>query len=384
MSTMTEHRRARLALAAAVEPASRPHLAAAVRELGAASVVAALLTGRPRLDARVDPDGSVAHRLRQVDPAAVQAATRAAGLSFVVPDDPEWPSGLDDLAEVVRDRRGEVPFGLWTAGPLRLDALATGVAMVGSRAATPYGMSVATDWAAELGESGVLVVSGAAYGIDAAAHRGALAVGSPTVAVLAGGVDQAYPRGNSALIDRIAATGLLVSEAPPGSAVNRGRFLGRNRLIAAITRGVVVVEAGVRSGALSTAGWAVALNRPIGAVPGPVTSAMSLGPHRLVVEGSASLEASPGQVRELMGRYGADLAPVQPVPAGPLDDLPEPLLRVRESMRARTATSVAELVAGTGLPVPAVLRALDELAQRELVVGAGDSWRLRPPRRGGT
>jgi DNA processing protein len=202
--------------------------------------------------------------------------------------------------------------------------------------------------------------------------------------VLAGGVDQAYPRGNSALIDRIAATGLLVSEAPPGSAVNRGRFLGRNRLIAAITRGVVVVEAGVRSGALSTAGWAVALNRPIGAVPGPVTSAMSLGPHRLVVEGSASLVASPGQVRELMGRYGADLAPVQPVPAGPLDDLPEPLLRVRESMRARTATSVAELVAGTGLPVPAVLRALDELAQRELVVGAGDSWRLRPPRRGGT
>ncbi len=372
-STLADDERlARLALCAAVEPA-RPLLAAAVRVVGAVEVTARVRRG----DARLDPDGAVARRLAQVDSPAVMAATERVGARFLVPDDPEWPAGLGDLAGLVRDRRGEVPLGLWVRGSLSARALAAAVAVVGSRAATAYGCSVATEWAAQLAEGGRLVVSGAAYGIDAAAHRGALAVGAPTVAVLAGGVDCPYPRGNSALIERIAAHGLLVSEAAPGSLVNRGRFLSRNRLIAAATRGVLVAEAGLRSGALSTANWALDLLRPVAAVPGPVTSSMSAGPHRMVRDGTAVLVTAPDQVVELVGAYGEVLPQDALPPRRPLDDLPPTLLAVREAMPARGSMSVAELVAATGSPLPVVVRALGALADRGLITGAGDSWALR-------
>ncbi len=373
-----EERAARMALCAAAEP-GRPQLAAAVRLVGAIEVTSRLRRG----DARLDPDGSVARRLAHVDAGEVLEATERACARFLVPDDPEWPAGLADLAGLVRDRRGDVPLGLWVRGTLPLRALGPSLAVVGSRAATSYGTSVATDWAAELAEGGRVVVSGAAYGIDAAAHRGALAVGAPTVAVLAGGVDCPYPRGNSALIDRIASHGLLVSEAAPGSSVNRGRFLSRNRMIAALTRGVLVVEAGQRSGALSTANWALDLLRPVAAVPGPVTSSMSAGPHRMVRDGAAVLVTAPDQVVELVGAYGESLAPDAVPPSHALDDLPPNLLAVREAMPARGSVSVAELVAATGSPVPVVVRALDALAGRGLVTGGGDAWAVRSPRRAG-
>ena len=370
-----EERLARVALSAACEP-GQAGLLRAVRTRSAVEVV-------DRLWHSAGKDGSqgrLGSLLRAVDPAAVLDRAQRAGITFVVPGDADWPEALDDLAEVTRDGRGDVPAGLWRRGPLR-QVPRRSVAVVGSRAATPYGVGVATDWAAGLTDLGVLVVSGAAYGIDAAAHRGALAVGGATVAVLAGGLDQPYPRGNAGLVERVAETGALLSEAPPGSAVNRGRFLGRNRLIAALTPGALVVEAGQRSGALSTARWALALLRPVGAVPGPVTSAMSVGTHRLVRELEAVLVTTPAEVVELVGDLGADLAPEPAVPARPTDDLPGPLLDVREAMPARGEVSVAELTAATGLSLPVVLQALDALAERGLVDGRGERWRVRAPRR---
>ena len=151
------------------------------------------------------------------------------------------------------------------------------MAVVGSRSATSYGAEMAAGIAADLAAAGQTVVSGAAFGIDQAAHRGSLAMGGPTVAVLACGADRAYPVAHKPLLDHLAATGAVVSEAPLGCAPTRIRFLARNRLIAALTGGTVVIEAALRSGALNTANWAGRLNRPLLGVPGPVTSAPSPG-----------------------------------------------------------------------------------------------------------
>jgi len=146
------------------------------------------------------------------------------------PGDPEWPSGLDDLVAP--------PYCLWVRGPVDLGmACQRGVAVVGARSATAYGEMVATDMAVGLGERGFTIISGAAFGIDAAAHRGALATGAPTIAVLAGGVERPYPSSHAALIARIVEVGAVVSEVAPGSAPTKTRFLQRNRMIATMGRG---------------------------------------------------------------------------------------------------------------------------------------------------
>ena len=160
---------------------------------------------------------------------------------------------------------------------------------------------MAIDLAAELSASGIVVVSGAAYGIDGAAHRAALAAGGTTIALLAGGVDRPYPAGHDDLIARISAAGAVIGEVPPGSAPTKWRFLQRNRLIAALADATVVVEAGWRSGSLNTAGHAVTMGRPLGAVPGPVTSAASAGSHRLLREFGAMCITNAEDVRELLG-----------------------------------------------------------------------------------
>ena len=193
-----------------------------------------------------------------------------------LPGDEEWPGQLDDLG----DSR---PIGLWVRGTanLRLWALRS-VAVVGARACTEYGAHLATTLGAALAERGWTVASGAAYGVDGAAHRGALAADGPTLAVLASGVDHAYPRGHTELLARIAEQGLLVAELPPGAHPTRSRFIQRNRVIAALTRGTVVVEAELRSGSLVTARRALALGRYTMGVPGPVTSGLSAGVHQLL------------------------------------------------------------------------------------------------------
>lgn len=237
-------------------------------------------------------------RLAAIDLDAELGRTARRGIRLLMPGDPDWPDVLDDLGDTV-------PHGLWAAGPGSLTGLVgTGcaVALVGSRACTPYGEDTASSLGGSLADRGVCVVSGGAYGIDAAAHRGALAAqdGGGTLAVLAGGLDALYPRGNSRLLEAVRERHLLLSEAPCGTAPTRWRFLARNRLIAALTGATVVVEASWRSGALSTARHADDLSRPVGAVPGPVTSAASAGCHRLIRERGAVLVTEAADVLELL------------------------------------------------------------------------------------
>lgn len=375
-----DERLARMHLSAALEPGD-PLVSHAVDAVSARDVVDALVGGYPRMD----PDGRRGRRLASVDPLRVREDAARNGLTFVVPGDDQWPPGLSGLADRVRDRRGGSPFGLWVRGYLDPAALGRSVAVVGSRAATSYGTTVATDWCAQLAEAGVVTVSGAAYGIDAAAHRGSLAADGYTVAVLACGLDQAYPRGNAALIDRIAQGGAVVSEVAAGATVNRGRFLSRNRVIAALASATVVVEAGVRSGALSTARWALDLLRPVGMVPGPVTSASSVGPHQMLREHPTVLVSRPDDVIELVGELVTEAAVL---PAGPdraTDGLGADASLMHESLPPRAPVTVAELMAATGLGVSAALRALGELAAAGLAHGDGDTWQRarasprRPP-----
>jgi DNA processing protein len=246
--------------------------------------------------------------------------------------------------------------------------------MVGSRVATPYGVHVATEFAGELAEGGRAVVSGCAFGIDIAAHRGALAVGGYTIGVLAGGVDVPYPIAHTALIDRIAAEGALVSESAPGSAPARRRFLTRNRLIAALARGTVVVEAAARSGAATTARWADELGRVLMVVPGPITSALSVGSNELLRSRNAIAVTRPAEVVEAIGRLGLDLAPVRPSEQRPRDGLPGRLLAVLEAMPGRGAATGERVARDSG--VPDALPALGELAALGLVERVDGGWRL--------
>lgn len=213
---------------------------------------------------------------------------------FVIPGDQEWPQQLNDLAAP--------PLGLFVRGQADLRTLAvTSVAVVGSRAASSYGIRIASDLAADLADRGWSIVSGGAFGIDAAAHRGALAVGGLTAAVLANGIDLAYPRAHTDLLSRIMDSGVVISEVPPGAAPTRFRFLTRNRIIAALTRGTVVVEAALRSGSLRTAAQAEELMRVVMATPGPIDSASSAGVHQWIAQRRAELVTSADEVVGLVG-----------------------------------------------------------------------------------
>jgi DNA processing protein len=227
---------------------------------------------------------------------------------------------------------------------------------------------------------GWTVVSGGAFGIDAAAHRGALAAGAPTVAVLACGVDRPYPAAHGALFHRIAEAGLLVSEWPPGCAPLRHRFLVRNRLIAALTRGTVVVEAAARSGAQATARRAQQLGREVLVVPGPVTSAMSVGCHELLREEElgALLVVSADHVISAVGRIGDDLAEPLERPTSPRDGLSDLAARVLDACPVRTGVSPERLAAVAGCDVLEALRVLPVLELADLVEWTGTGWRLAP------
>ncbi|QMU80587.1 DNA-processing protein DprA [Streptacidiphilus sp. PB12-B1b] len=212
--------------------------------------------------------------------------------------------------------------------------------------------------------------------MDAAAHRGALAATGLTLGVLACGLDQCYPRGNAALLGRIAEQGLLISELPLGAHPTKPRFLLRNRVIAALTRGTVVVEAARRSGALSTARRARDLNRLVMGVPGPVTSELSAGVHALLRAGG-SLVTGADEVIELVGAIGADLAPPGRGPVLPRDALGGEALRVLEALPVGSlGAPVERLVRGAGLPGDRVLRRLYELGSLGLVERRGERWCL--------
>lgn len=304
-------------------------------------------------------------RLRRCDLDAARAAGREHGLSLVFPGDEQWPLRVEDLG-------APEPVCLWAWGGADIQETfrRPALALVGARASTPYGEDAAAAIAAGVVRKGHCVLSGGAYGIDAASHRGALAAAAgraestaprqgraaPTVAILAGGLDSLYPRGNAALLERIGEQGLLLSEAPPGTAPTRWRFLARNRLIAALAGAVVVVEAGWRSGALNTARWADDLSRPIGAVPGPVTSAASSGCHRLSRERGAVLITDAEDAVELLpgGEPAAERAVqdeldlLSPADRRVLDAVPPRSARELERIADDIGFALAETEAAAG------------------------------------
>ncbi|WP_020671265.1 DNA-processing protein DprA [Amycolatopsis nigrescens] len=311
---------------------------------------------------------------------------------LVIPEDDEWPAWPLLALEMATSRGAQgvsPPLGLWVRGAARLDEVADrAVAIVGARASTRYGEQVASEWAHGLSGQDMPVLSGAAYGIDGAAHRGALHAGGLTAAVLGCGLDQGYPAGHVALLDRIAEHGLVVSEYPPGTPPARHRFLVRNRLIAALSDGTIVVEAGARSGARNTASTAGVLGKVVMAVPGPVSSAMSVGCHGLIRDAGATLVASLAEVVETVGRLGV-AAPERAKPRRRTDGLDEQSLRVHEALAPRTGKPSEQLAAESGVPLPRVRAVLPVLELDGLAERCEGGWRrsrnpaTAPPERAG-
>ena len=261
-----------------------------------------------------------------------------------------WPTGLTDLGD-------HGPIALWVRGTDdAVEALSRSIALVGARAATGYGEHVTMEASAGLVDRGLAVVSGAAYGIDGMAHRAALASHGMTVAFLAGGVDRFYPSGHDALLTRIVENGAVISELPCGAPPTKWRFLQRNRLIAAVSQATVVLEAGWRSGSLNTAGHASALGRPLGAVPGPVTSAASAGCHRLIREFDAVCVTNPDEMLELMPVRDASLfdeSEVQSVSAtgSHTDESGSAQLRVLDALSDRSPRTIDDVARRAGLGI---------------------------------
>jgi len=326
-------------------------------------------------------------------------AFRESGIRLVCPGDPEWPGQLADLGD-------DQPYALWLRGSadLRFNCLRS-VAIVGSRAATAYGSYVAAEFAASVAARGLAVVSGGAFGVDAAAHRGALGADGVTVAVLACGVDTPYPAAHAELFDAIAAQGVIVSEWPPGRHVTRLRFLVRNRVIAALATGTLVVEAGQRSGAVNTARHARDLHRRLMAVPGPVTSDLSAGCHQIVREWQGVLVTSAAEVIEHLspagltvfaesdpaegGRPGESAQPAGPadgvqLPAGrqappvlPRDQLDLESATVLDAMPRRGGLGTIRVAQRAGVAPATAARCLGKLATVGFVERCDDGWRLR-------
>lgn len=369
MSADRAERLARVALNVLGEPGD-PRIARLVVGLGAQDVYDRLLAD-PALDGLRSETSA---RLGGLDPAGVLDRADRAGIRFVVPGDQEWPEqvmGLDTV-EPLSGMAG-APLGLWVRGPAHLaDTLRGSVAVVGSRSFTTYGDQVARDLAAGLCASGRTVVSGAAFGIDQAAHRAVLGSNGTTVAVLAGGVDRAYPAAHADLLTHIRETGAVVSELQPGCSPTRSRFLARNRLIAAMSTGTVVVEAALRSGALNTAAWAQRLQRVVMGVPGPVTSAPSEGVHELLRRGEAGLVTRPEHVEDLVGPIGRSAWVPPRAPETLFDLLPDADRRVLEAVPLARAAPVTSIARTAGVSVSAAGDALLRLGEDGWVVCGGE------------
>ncbi|WP_062377216.1 DNA-processing protein DprA [Demequina pelophila] len=344
------------------------------------SATMALALDKDRADALLRASQRWAARLDDADPDRMLEAAARVGATALTSDDEGWPRALADWD-------AKAPHALWVRGRTDLDALwSRSLAIVGARAATAYGEHVAAEIAGAAVDSGLTVLSGGAYGIDAAAHRGALACGGATVAVLAGGVDRLYPAGNSSLLAAVIESGAVVSELPPGYAPHRSRFLSRNRLIGA-ARATVVVEAAPVSGALNTARHAAELHRPVGAVPGPITAASSRGCNELIRDSLATLLAAPGQAialalpvgEALEAEAGREAAPAAKGSAGiEFGSMAE---RAAYDALGPKTRGLDALAATAGLAPAEALTALGGLLARGLARRDGGGWRRIPPRR---
>jgi DNA protecting protein DprA len=230
-------------------------------------------------------------RIRATNTSEIAKSIESAGAQFITPEMDQWPDQLNDLAAI--------PIGLVVKGDLEI-MKERGLAIVGTRNPTPYGIRNAGDFAAGFVDREWTIISGGAYGIDSAAHKGALIAEGSTVAVLAAGIDVAYPAGNARLFAEICENGALVSEVLPGAHAIPSRFLTRNRIIAALSQATLVVEAAFRSGSLRTARDAAELMRPVMAIPGPISAPTSEGCHRLIGERAAELVTSVADAVELI------------------------------------------------------------------------------------
>lgn len=365
---LTAERVARAELLRAAEPAT-PGLVQHVREVGVVQAAADVRRG-----ARVEGLDVLALQQRILDVSGERDLEVAArlGLRLICPGDDEWPSCLDDL-----EGHGADCLGLWARGTAALDAACErAVAIVGTRVPTEYGEYMASELAVGCAERGWTIVSGMAFGIDAAAHRAALAVSGTTVAVLACGADVVYPKGHARLYDQILEQGLVLSEHPPGAAPHRIRFLVRNRIIAALSAGTVVVEAAARSGARSTARHAGELFRQVMAVPGPATSSASVGCHQLLRDRpDAVLVTRADEVIEQVGALGDFAAR----PSGPVRrrDLLGPMVsRVLDAVPVRREQPLAKIATTAGMRPDAVAAALAALAVHGLVEERDGAWAM--------
>ncbi|MFC3495043.1 DNA-processing protein DprA [Glycomyces rhizosphaerae] len=338
-------------------------------------------------------EGEVPERLRRLtsaivacthDPAdraaQIDSATKACGARVLIPGDPEWPDQLRDLMLVCDADEPHIrpPRCLWVRGEQDLARLCRrSVAIVGARAASEYGQHLADDLAADLTEAGWVIVSGGAFGIDRAAHLGALARGGSTVSVLACGVESPYPKANASMFSLIAERGLIISEWPPGTGVMKHRFLTRNRVIAALTAGTVVIEAAHRSGARNTARYAAELGRVLMFTPGPVTSSMSAGVHQLAREPwEARLVTRAEEVIEDLTGIGGPLATPPPSERRPFDRLTEIEARLVESLPRGYVVETARLAAAAGVPTEIAAETLGHLLRTGWVDRIDNRWRL--------
>lgn len=372
MSTVhdQEQRTARAYLVRVAEPPA-PALGSFVREHG--PVVAAERVAGGRVPTDVAKETSARRTL--CDPVADLAAASEYGARLVIPEDDEWPTWPLLSLEVACGRgRSDLtaPLGLWVWGTASLmESTERALAVVGARAATAYGEQYAADFGYELATHGTTVWSGAAYGVDGGAHRGALAASGATVAVLACGLDAGYPAGHARLLRRMAAHGAVVSEYPPGTRPARHRFLVRNRLIAALAAGVVVVEAGVRSGARNTAVTAGALGKPVMALPGPIGSAMSAGCHQMLRRGEATLVTSVGEIVETAGPLSVRAADDSSAATRrPTDGLSPVAARIHDALATRTSKPAERVATESGVELSEVratlpLLELDDMARRD-------------------
>ncbi len=388
-------RLARAALTRLVEPGDETALTV-IDVLGPEHALA-VLTGRCRVTreeeaALAEASGGAdawrrrfAAGLRRWGPRSVELAPERdlvamyrLGGGLLIPEDAAWPACLDDLGH----RR---PAALWTRGAADLPVHRRTLAVVGSREATAYGRAVTGQLVAPVAAEGVTVLSGGAYGIDGQAHRVALEAGRgdpSTVAVLAGGLDRFYPAGHEDLLRSVMDRGLLLSEMPPGASPTRHRFLFRNRIIAALAAGVLVVEARWRSGAQNTASHALGLGRELGVVPGPITSPSSAGCHRLLRETPARLVADLDALRALLGTGLPARAERAPTAAGadvrPEDELSEQELLVFDALPVRAHATLDRLAVAAGMPVPPLVAVLQRLARHGLAEERDRRWRRGP------
>ncbi|HEU5158344.1 MAG TPA: DNA-processing protein DprA [Streptosporangiaceae bacterium] len=386
MSASDDQRLARATLCAIAEPGNAllGALVARLGPLGALEAVRAgapphdLVTGDQARSRLAEHLASWRIRLTAADPVADLTVCDRLGGRLICPGDAEWPTQLDDLGAAR-------PHALWLRGPgdLRYGCLRS-VALVGARAASSYGVRIAADLAADLCERGWTVVSGGAMGVDAAAHRGALAADGDTVAVFANGVDAPYPSRNDGLFAEMARRALLVSETPPGTHPTRSRFLVRNRVIAALTRGTVVIEAAARSGALNTAAHARKLGRAVMAIPGPITSRTSIGCHKLLRDTPpARCVTNAAEILEEVGQFGADLAPEPRGPIHPRDGLEATTRQVLEAIPARGGAGPAQIAVKAGVDLNTTRSRLGILAAAGFIERCDQGWRLPRPRKSG-